>query len=483
MSRESASSGPFHAAKLLSWSIFVIILGTNLVLAVFLADYARRSLLEKQEQYALLLAENLNHQIFQRFTLPTVMGFGEIDLDDERQYEQLEKVVKTTIHSFNVLDLRIYGFQRDVAFSLDEGEVGDLEMAGQSVERALEEGQNSYELVSRYSSWTALFAFDFKPQSVILRTVYSLRADRRMDPADPRGPITGALEITQDITEDYRKVINLERLIILSSTVTSLALFFVIIVVLRRADRMAAERAREKEQLERELMQSEKLASMGRMVAGVAHEIRNPLGIIRSSAELLLSKLKREENPDSANVRILQAIFDESKRLSRTVGDFLDYARPRQPRQDPVDLSRVLNQVAVFLESTARERGVTLETDLDEGLTVQGDSDLLYRAFYNLVANSLDALAELDGGGQEHTITVAAHGAEDGVSVVVRDTGPGFPDEVLEQAKDPFFTTKEHGTGLGLAITDTILQSHGASLDLENDYEGGARATVVFPGA
>ena len=106
-----------------------------------------------------------------------------------------------------------------------------------------------------------------------MKTVYALRADRRINPNDPRGPVMGALEFTQDITEDYKRVITFERIIVGSTTVTSLTLFFILVVILRRADRLATERAVEKERFERELHQSERLASVGRMVAGVAHEI------------------------------------------------------------------------------------------------------------------------------------------------------------------------------------------------------------------
>ena len=213
---------------------------------------------------------------------------------------------------------------------------------------------------------------------------------------------------------------------------------------------------------------------MGRMVAGVAHEIRNPLGIIRSTAELLLQKAKTE-NPNGANAKLLSAVFDESKRLSRTVNDFLDYARPKQPRQDDVDIGKVLNQVAVFMEQKCRDQGVTIERDFTEGLAMKGDADLLYRAVYNLVANALDAL------GGPGTIRLAAKQDNDALSLAVTDSGPGFPADTLDHVRDPFFTTKENGTGLGLAIVDSIIKGHGGVMELTNSEEGGARVTATFP--
>ncbi len=474
MTRTDTPTGAFQTAKVLSLTFFVLLLGSNLMLSVFLSDYARRTLLEKQKDYALLLAENLNHQVFQRFTLPSLLAFGKVDLKDPRQVERLDQIVRTTMQGFHVMDLRIYGFERRVVYSFEEGETGSDKGAGEAVDRALEKGQNDFQIFSRHGNLAAFFVLEFEPEDVTLKTVYPLRADRRVNPNDPRGPIMGALEFTQDITEDYKRVITLERIIVASTTVTSLTLFFVLLTILRRADRLAAERAAERERYERELHQAEKLASMGRMVAGVAHEIRNPLGIIRSTAELLLQKA-RTENPDGVSAKLLTAIFDESKRLSRTVNDFLDYARPKQPRQDDVDLGKVLNQVAVFMEQKCRDQGVEIERDFAEGLGLKGDADLLYRAVYNLVANALDAM------GGPGVIRMSARQEADRLVLTVCDSGPGFPADTLDHVKDPFFTTKENGTGLGLAIVDSIIQGHGGSLALSNGGGGGACVTATFP--
>lgn len=472
--KKAAEASPFQLVKLLSWSFFVLILGFNLILSIFLADYAKRTLLEKQEEFALLLAENLNHQIFQRFTLPTLIGFGRIQLRQKAQYERLDKTVKSTIHSFHVLEVRIYDFEQTVSYSTNPALVGEDGLAGHAVKTALVSGQHSFEVINFYPTYRAFLRPELDQGSVVMRTVYTLRAERRLDAPERAGPIIGVLEFTQDITDVYSTVINFQRIIILASLVSSLGLFFMLLLMIRRADRLAAQRAREKELLERDLHQSEKMASMGRMVAGIAHEIRNPLGIIRSSSELLLGKFRRDD-PKGANTRILQAIFDESKRLSRTVNDFLDYARPKPPRLEEVDVAQILDQVATFMESKLQQQGVELVRDYAPGSLVQGDRDLLYRAFYNLVAN---ALAAMNGPGR---IRLAVDASDRHVVVNIEDTGPGFAPEAMEKLRDPFFTTKDTGTGLGLTIADTILQGHGAQMHLGNNPEQGARVEIVFP--
>ena len=191
---------------------------------------------------------------------------------------------------------------------------------------------------------------------------------------------------------------------------------------------------------------------MGRVVASIAHEIRNPLGIIRSSAELLQ---RRTDKADAGTRRILGAIYDEAVRLSRTVNDFLDYAKPRQPRQDEVDVNLVLDQALAFLEGEMGRCGVVLERQCESSLLSHGDKDLLYRAFYNILANGQQAL---DGPG---TIRITGRHDESGRIVLeFFDSGPGFDPATLPNLLDPFFTTKDGGTGLGLPIVQSIITSH-----------------------
>jgi len=293
----------------------------------------------------------------------------------------------------------------------------------------------------------------------------------------------GVLEITQDITEDYQKIVNFQRIIILSAVASSLALYVALSMIMRRAGRLNAQRIKEREALERELQQQEKLAGMGRVVAGIAHEIRNPLGIIRSSAELLLKKAEKTGDPTS---RILAAIFEESKRLSKTVGDFLDYARPKTPRQEDVDLALILDQVLAFLESKCEEHGVAVVRDYAKGMVIRGDKDLLYRAVYNIVGNALDAMVMApaqNGPPDGHRLEIRLTSDSHGVLLAIADTGPGFDPSHKDKAPDPFFTTKDTGTGLGLAIVKNILESHNATLTLNNAEGGGARVEMRFPQA
>ena len=466
--------------KFLSWSSLALILLVNLFLSIFLSNYARQDVLTKQKEFALLLAENLNHQIYQRFTLPTVIGFGRVELSQPAQYDRLDKTVLSTIHSFHVSEVRIYDHDKRVSYATDKELVGQSGYAGAAILEALEQGTSSFQVVTRAGMLGGIFDFSPKPDTVTLRTIYPLRTERSLIPGNPQGFIMGALEFTQDITGDYQKVVDFQRIIIGTSLASSLLLFILLRVIISRAGRINAQRIQDRERLERELQQQEKLAGMGRMVAGIAHEIRNPLGIIRSTAELLL---KRGKDADPVNVRLLSAIFDESKRLSKTVGDFLDYARPKAPRQDAVDLAVIYDQALAFLEAKCEELGMVVVRDYAPGLTVRGDKDLLYRAVYNVLSNAMESLAEDKEKKREPVITVGGTETDGEVVLTITDTGPGFCPDNKDRALDPFFTTKDAGTGLGLAIVRNIVESHKATLALDNAPDSGARVTITFPAA
>jgi len=468
---------PFQPIKFLSWTLLLLILAINLMVSVFIVNQARQAMLEKNREFSLLLAKNLNHQIFQRFTLPTIIGFGRIELENPVQYERLEQIVLSTIHSFYVLEVRIYDFELEVVYSTNKTLVGTQEPADKAVQKALEPGVSSFELISRISPWWALFKLQIEPESFVLRTIYPLRAERGFDPAAGPGPIMGALEFTQDITEDYAAVLFFQMLILGASFASSLVLFSVLYVIIRRAARTIAKRAEEKERLERELHQNEKLASMGRTVASIAHEIRNPLGIIRGTAELLLKRSQGQDDPpqNDPQTKLLGAIHEESKRLSQTVNDFLDYARPRTPLKVEVNLSRVLDQALAFWERETSDQKVRIVNEVAPGHVVLGDKDLIYRAVYNVLANALQAMK----GPGEIRISVEREGSDTTLSV--HDSGPGIDQSVKNKLMDPFFTTKEAGTGLGLSIVYTIMLSHNGRLSIDNHPRGGALVRMTFP--
>lgn len=458
-------------ARTLSWFSLVVVLGTSLVLSFFISNQARDTLMQRQESFASLLAQNLNNQIFQRFAVPTIIAYGHISLREAQQYELLDKVVKSVIQGLPVARLRLYDFAHVVAYSTDVGEIGRSGLAPLGLENVLAGNRPKPDIIARLPMWQAPFRMPLEPGTFLLRVLYPLRGDAYRQGAGQ--PILGVLELTQDITTDYGQVITFQGIIVVLCLLSSVVLFSLLLLIIHRAERVLTARMQKNRQLENELQSTERLVSMGRVVASIAHEIRNPLGIIRSTAELLQRRAKKVE--DKATVRLLEAIYDESVRLSQTVNDFLDYARPRQPRQDPVDIELVIAKILAFVGGEFGRNGVTLNTTMEERPWVLGDKDLLYRAFYNILANARQAMT----GPGPIDIRVGVRG--DKAVIDFRDSGPGFDEAALPHILEPFFTTKEGGTGLGLPIVRSIVESHGGAIALSNAEPHGALVEVTLP--
>jgi signal transduction histidine kinase len=208
------------------------------------------------------------------------------------------------------------------------------------------------------------------------------------------------------------------------------------------------------------------------MVAGVSHEIRNPLGIISSSAELL----KKRMDPQDALNAITDIIVAEARRLNNIITDFLNYARPTPPNRAPCRIDQVITKNIQFLEPQMKKNGYLIKTNFADDIPeFMADGDMLYQAFLNLLINGMQAMP--DGG----VIEVTVEKEDKAIWVLIEDEGSGVPPQVMEKVWDPFFTTKEKGTGLGLGIVRNIIESHDGLIRVDNRKKKGARVTVKFP--
>ena len=233
----------------------------------------------------------------------------------------------------------------------------------------------------------------------------------------------------------------------------------------------------ENERLGAQLIRAGRLQALGELTAGLAHEIRNPLGSIQGAAEILGDAIPE----DSPRRRMVDVQKKELRRLRDLLDRFLSFARPVPVRRDPVDVADLLAHVGDLVDAEARGRGVTLEvTAVTPGLTIQGDRDQLTQVLVNLTLNALDASPE--GGVVTLTTGTCREGRRDCVVLEVLDQGPGIPPDQRETVFNPFVTTKEDGTGLGLSIASRIVDEHRGVISLEGGPRGqGTRARVVLP--
>jgi two-component system, NtrC family, sensor histidine kinase HydH len=231
-----------------------------------------------------------------------------------------------------------------------------------------------------------------------------------------------------------------------------------------------------REALQHELARSERLSSLGQMAAGLAHEIRNPLGSIQGAAELLGD----DAPPGSKKRELFDVLLKESKRLGAVVDDFLGFARPRPLTLAPTDIAAVVNRAVSQMQIDAAARSIRIDTRIASDMPrVEADAEQLHQVFLNLLLNAIAASPNL--GRIEVSGARVSRDSHPAVAITVQDWGAGIPADVLPRVFDPFFTTRETGTGLGLSISHTIVSDHGGSIDIDSTPGQGCAARVTLP--
>jgi len=236
---------------------------------------------------------------------------------------------------------------------------------------------------------------------------------------------------------------------------------------------------RDLRQAQEDARRAERLAALGQLSAGLAHEIRNPLGVIKGSAEILNQKLSHSE---PLAQELSGYIYTEVNRLSALVGRFLDFARPSQLNVSAEDLAAMMEKCLKTAAEQSVTENITIVRDYAPALPhAMMDTELCEQVFTNLLLNACQAMGE----GGTLKIRTNAVPAEDGgaqeVAVEIEDSGPGVPEELKEQIFNPFFTTKKTGVGLGLAIVSKIVDAHGGSVKLVSPVGHGACFRVTLP--
>jgi two-component system sensor histidine kinase HydH len=220
------------------------------------------------------------------------------------------------------------------------------------------------------------------------------------------------------------------------------------------------------------MKRAERLSAIGQLSAGLAHEIRNPLASISGAAAILA----RSQNLDQKNTRCLEIITSECERLNGLLTNFLNFARPRPPRLQTVQLEPVLDNVLELASHGVRGKAVRFEKQVKSGLRpVECDPEQLEQVLLNLMINAIEASPE--GG----TVTLSAGAEENRIAIGVVDRGHGVAPAHIDRLFDPFFTTKEHGTGLGLPVAHQIVRQMGGTLLAQANADQGMTFSVVLP--
>ncbi|GAB6155961.1 ATP-binding protein [Desulfosporosinus burensis] len=229
----------------------------------------------------------------------------------------------------------------------------------------------------------------------------------------------------------------------------------------------------ERERLEGEIRRTERVTALGHMSAGLAHEIRNPLGIMKVSIQMLA----QEKSNDEVVADYCRVLQEECERLNRLVSEFLSFARPKEPVRERIALGKLLDEGVSIIQPALWQNHIELvqvRNPIDQQ-EVEVDPDQIKQVILNILLNAIDAQGE---GGM-----IQLEGVQKGgfVGFAVSDEGPGISPDAMPYIYDPFFTTKEKGTGLGLSVVHRILDQHGGKISTANRSERGVRVEILLP--
>lgn len=458
---------PFALVKFFSFTTLLVFMVFTPIFAILIANHTNGVMLRRSEEYALVFARNVNQQLYKRFIMPSYLRYGSIVPSHPGQQKRLDVIIRNITHGMKVDSLSIFDQQEDVVvYSTVSERVGQQGMGGEEFLRA-REGKSSSRLEVSGSIMNLLPGSE--PPSYRLISFIPLRSEKT--PAK----ILGVIEIIQDMSGDYLATIKLQGMIGALAFLFMFVLFVILRLIVARADRIIAARARERQILEERLRRSEHLAGLGKMVASVSHELKNPLGIIRSTAEMLRKRIGAES---TANEQLTTVIIDETTRLDGIVREFLDFSRPHQINLRSLQVGDIAREAFGFVEAELKERRITGRLEIEEGLpTVPLDRRLFYQALLNILLNGMQSMP--DGGSLEVRVA-RRQDSETGVVVEIRDTGMGIPEDSLDQIFKPFYTDKTRGTGLGLAIVKNIIESHHGQIEVESVFGEGATFRITL---
>lgn len=224
--------------------------------------------------------------------------------------------------------------------------------------------------------------------------------------------------------------------------------------------------------LEARVSQSEKMAAIGQLAAGIAHEIRNPLASISGSIQLMQDDAAK--TPEDQ--KLMGIVIKEIDRLNKLITEFLDYARPHTPVKNTVNLSDVLREIIEAIKLDKNAKDMSIETQIESDMHVQGHGDKLKQALWNIIVNGVQAMET----SQRKVLGVRIYSKDGNVLVHIKDSGVGIPLQNVNKIFEPFHTTKPKGTGLGLAIVHSILEVHGAQIEVSTQPGEGTEFTITF---
>lgn len=472
---------------------FIVISVVCTAVGFIFARLEKEELVNRSLKYFKYMSSNLNHAIYEEFFFPTIRKGELIDLENNKeQARRLDDVIKKHTFGYNVQKLYIFDMNGQIIYSTFPEHIGFVVERGKNpaLDKALKGGH-----AGRLQEPGQLDDKGVRVEETPLLESYYPLYEYKEGAAEHSRQV-GVIEIYQDMSDLRRGIAKAQGKAVITAASAIGVLFGLLFLVVMRGskiintrtkelqeartdlERKVAERTGEIEKAQQTLYQSEKMVSLGRLVAGIAHEINNPLASIGGCAEALLKRLSAsgDQNGKLKDFpEYLQIIQEETYRCKNIISGLLNFSREVELALEPTEIQGLIREVGatVMRQIKAEKRPIRLEFIFpEEPLYVSGDSQQLRQVFLNLFINSLDAI---EGKGKI-TIQVLRHAQK--MTLLFQDTGCGIKKEDLGKVFDPFFTTKPpgRGTGLGLSICYSIIQAHRGNIEAISDGPG--RGTI-----
>jgi two-component system, NtrC family, sensor histidine kinase HydH len=451
---------PFRLAKYFAITSFIVFLASSIPFAVFISKKANDDLILNYQNYAQEVSENINHQLLINFYIPVQIEYETIRLSLKPQMDLLDKVVRKATESLNVDIVNIYSPEEGIiVYSTDPSLIRKRTEKTEGYLKALK-GEMSVQLISDGNNLWGLGTGILGGQKKV-KTYIPLIGEEMI--------IQGIVELVLDMSQQYNSIIKRQYTNFGVFALILVVIFVSMLLIVRKAEKIIESRAVEQRRLVEQLNLAERLAALGEMVAGVSHEIKNPLGIIQSTSELL----NNMPNASATHKKLSGVISEEAIRLNRIVTEFLDFARPHKLNIREFDLKEVISKNIEFLMPEIEIKGISVENNLDgRSYMIEADQDLLHRVMMNLIINAIQAIS----GAGRIVFNIAEEKGR--YNIEIKDTGSGISEENMKKIFNPFFTTKQKGSGLGLPIVRKIIEGHGGQIDIEST-EGNGTSVMI----
>lgn len=489
---------------------FTVIFVLSLVVGWIFPRMESEELVKRSEEYAHNFVTHLNYEIYRDFLFPTLQQDKQIDLENNRkQRKKLDKTIRENLQGLNIKKLYLYDMDGQTVYSTEAEHIGNIINRGinKKLDSAIS-GKPASKL-----KFVHIAAHHGSPATEALLESYYPFYEMQMNSLE-KGKQAGVLEIYQDVSILKKQIAKARKKALVMTGSTMGVLFLILFLIVMKAARVINTRTRqltdarntleqkvEERTLEireaykklqhtqRKLIQSEKLASIGTLAAGLAHEINNPLASVASCAEGLIERLKnssdhgknKQSGVEASDIfpEYLKIIYNETFRCKSIISNLLNFSRQSEPKFDYININNVIQETLSIVQYQRQLKDQKMHLDLSkEPCDVLGDPQQLKQVFLNLLINALHAT---DTGGN---ISVSTHRKQTTIQIIIKDSGIGIKPEHLDKIFDPFFTTKPtgKGTGLGLAICYGIIDIHNGRIEASSEGVGrGSTFTISLP--